>query len=96
MSSNSWLDDFFGPGTPRYGGTNLEKRGTVEYGGAGVSVTDDPIHRKTVVKITGAGAPSPGRSPTRSSPPTEREPCRSPREWSRERITSASAEDTRR
>lgn len=61
LSSLSYLDQFFGPAVPRYSGTDLPKRGAVEYIGSGVSVADDPVNQRTQVTIaTGGGAPPAG------------------------------------
>jgi hypothetical protein len=53
QSNLSYLDTFFGPAMPRYSGTDMNKRPTVEYVGAGVVVTDDTVNNRTVVTIGG-------------------------------------------
>jgi hypothetical protein len=53
QSNLSYLDTFFGPAMPRYSGTDMNKRPTVEYVGAGVVVTDDTVNNRTVVTIAG-------------------------------------------
>lgn len=61
--SLSWLDDFFGPAIVRIGAFFFPKRPVLEFEAGGqlnIDVEDNPLHKSTVVTISGGGGPPGG------------------------------------
>jgi hypothetical protein len=55
MSAISWLERFSGP-ILRYLGVDFSQRGTMEFAGSGVVVTDDANNDKTLITISAGGS----------------------------------------